>query len=165
MSRFVPEIVDKEVQLEAPKLRSIDGDAFTTLLPLQSRGDFSDTEVRDTQGELEVGPGGENLVAEPGSLTVTGRTGIDGAEVRGEAVEAGAQVCGVDELGYPGIEVGEPLQAALSYSGVERQWNVIIDDQCGARALPEIPRGKVTKLKTKHVGSGDIPQGMCRCLK
>ena len=102
------------MQLKAPKLRSIDGDAFITLLLLQSRGDFSDTKVQGTQGELEVGPGGGNLVAEPGSLTVTRRTRIDGAEVRGEAVEAGIQACGVDELGYPGIEVGEPVQAASS---------------------------------------------------
>ena len=154
MSRFVPETANKEV--EAPKLRSIDGDAFVTLLPLRSSVDFSDTEFRGSQDELEVIPEGGNLVAEPGSLTVAGRTGIDGAEARGEVVEAGAQVCGVEELGYPGIEVGEPVQAASSYSGVERQWNVIIDGQCEARALPEIPRGKVAKLKTEHVGSGDI---------
>jgi len=59
---------------------------------------------------LEVNPRGGNLVTEPGSLTVTGPTGVDGAEVRVEAVDAGAPVCGVDELGYPSIEVGESVQ-------------------------------------------------------
>ena len=73
---------------------------------------------------MEVGPGDGNLVTELGILTVTGRTGIEGAEVRGEAVEAGAPVCGVDELSYPGIEVGEQVQAAFSYCGVERQRSV-----------------------------------------
>ena len=119
MPRFVPETADKEV--EAQKLRSIDRGAFITLLPLRSRGDFSDTEVWSIQGELEVGPRGGNLVTEPGSLTVTGHTGIEGAKVRDEAVEVGTQVCGVDELGYTGIEEGEPVHAASSYSGVERK--------------------------------------------
>ena len=57
--------VNKEVK--APKCSSIDGEAFITMLPLQSRGDFSDIDVRGIQGELEVGPGGGNLVMEPGS--------------------------------------------------------------------------------------------------
>ena len=65
-------------------------------------------------------------MTEPDSLTVTEHIGIDGAKIRGEALEAGATVCGVDELGYTGIEVGEPVQAASSYSGEERQQKVIL---------------------------------------
>ena len=52
----VPETVEKEV--EAPKKRSIDEDAFVTLLPLRSIRDFGDTEFRGSQGHLEVIPEG-----------------------------------------------------------------------------------------------------------
>ena len=65
-------------------------------------------------------------MAEPGSLTVMGPTGVDGAEVIIEAVGAGAPVCGVDELGYPGIEVGASVQAVSGYSGMERQRSVTV---------------------------------------
>ena len=41
------------------------------------------------------------------------------------AVGAGSQRCGVDELGYPGIEVGAPVQTVPGYSGMERQRYVI----------------------------------------
>ena len=99
-------------------MRSIDGDAFVTLLPLRSSVDFSDTECWGSQVELEVNAKGGNLVAEQVSLTVTGRTGVVGAEVG--AVSAGTQRCGVDEFAYPGMEVGAPLQAVSGFSGRER---------------------------------------------
>jgi len=61
-------------------------------------------------------------VTEPGSLTVTGPAGEVGAEVRIGAAEAGAPGFGVDEQGYPDVEVGgASVQAASEYSGVERQ--------------------------------------------
>ena len=124
MPQSIAETENKEV--EAPKLRSIHGDAFVMLLPLQSSVDFSDTDFRGSQGEFEVNLVGRNLVTEPGSLTVTGPTRVDGAEVTVEAVGAGAPVCGVDELGYPGIEVGEPMQTVSGYSGMEKQRNVTV---------------------------------------
>ena len=61
MPQYIAETENKEV--EAPKLRSIDGDAFVTLLPLQSSRDFSDTEFWGSQAEVEVNPRGGNLVA------------------------------------------------------------------------------------------------------
>ena len=94
MPRFVPETRDKEEKTEAPKIDSITDDEFITLLPLWPRGDASDTEVRGIYRELD--PGGGNLVTEPGSYTVTGHAGD-------EVVEVGTPVCGVDEVGYPGI--------------------------------------------------------------
>ena len=59
-------------------------------------------------------------MTEPGSYTVTGHTGVGD-----EAVEVGAPVCGVDEVGYPDLAV-EPVQAVSKYSGDERQQSVIV---------------------------------------
>jgi len=98
-----PETVENEV--EAPKKRSIAEDAFVTLLPLWSSRDFGDTEFRGSQGHLQVNPKVE--VTEPGTFTVTGPTEEVGAEVRDEAVNAGAPGFGVDEYGYPDIEAGD----------------------------------------------------------
>ena len=94
--RYVPETVEKEV--EAHEEEGISGgDAFVTSAPLQSGRDFGDARLRGSQGHLEDGcsGGGENLlVAEPGSLAVTGPAGVVvGAKGRAVAGPVPEQEC------------------------------------------------------------------------
>ena len=73
--RYVPETVVEEV--EAPKKRSIPGDdVFIEPVPLWSSTAIRNTRFRGSEGHLEDScrDGGNQLVAGPGSLTVTGPT-------------------------------------------------------------------------------------------
>ena len=73
--------------------RSTDGEgAFVTSRPLRSSTGFSDTRYRSSEGHLEgnCAEGGNLLVAEPGSLTITGPVGVEvGAKGRAVAVDSG----------------------------------------------------------------------------
>jgi len=103
--QYVPETEEKEVN--APKCEGISGeDAFIAQVPLRSDGDFGNARSRGRLGHLEDGcpeGGGNLLVSEPGSLTVTGLARVViGAEGKlgTVSVEVGPQKFGVGKTSY-----------------------------------------------------------------
>ena len=79
--RYVPETVEKKDK--TLKKEDISGvDAFITQAPLWLVGDFQSTRFWGSQGHVEDtcseggGRGGNVLLSEPGSLTITGPAGV-----------------------------------------------------------------------------------------
>ena len=78
--RYVPEMV--KVEDKAPKKDITGEDAFIAQTPLRPVGDFRSTRFWGSQGHVEDtfseggGRGGNVLLSEPGSLTVTGLAGV-----------------------------------------------------------------------------------------
>ena len=105
---------------------------FITPRPFQSGTGFRDTGYQSSEGHLEDNctEGGNLSVAGPGSLTITGSTGVEvgaNGKLGAVAVEADLLEFGSDNQGYPGAEVGVTAQVAPDgYSGIQRQQYVTL---------------------------------------